>query len=381
MNSTIQETFRKFYSPYCETYGINVDYDKVANAIMRCKTGALGYNISVCDECGHVEVHNNSCRNRNCPNCQAIPKELWVDARKAEVIDAPYFHVIFTVPSELNPLFLANQKTFYSLFHSSVAKTLKELAANKKYLGASSGSIQVLHTWGQKMDFHPHIHCIVIGGGLTSLQEFKKCSSDFFIPVRVLSKKFRGKFLCHLRKLYEDKKLSIPLDLICLNNSYEWNGYVNSLFQKEWIPFIKETFNGAGNAIEYLGRYTHRIAISNSRILNVTDTHVTFSAKDYRKDKKIEVTLEGVEFIRRFLMHVLPKGFVKIRNYGILSNRMKKKQLKLIRKKLASQEYKSRLAGLKTEELILTLYGVNVNLCPCCQSSNYHLTERYHRRI
>ena len=156
---------------------------------------------------------------------------------------------------------------------------------------------------------------------------------------------------------------------------------MNSLFAKEWVPFIKETFNGAGNAIEYLGRYTHRIAISNSRILNISDTHVTFAAKDYRNDNKIEVTLDGVEFIRRFLMHVLPKGFVKIRNYGILSNRMKKKQLKLIRKKLASQEYKAKLAGLKTDELILALYGININLCPCCQSSNYHLVEQYHRRI
>jgi hypothetical protein len=256
-----------------------------------------------------------------------------------------------------------------------------ELSADKKYLGVKSGMIQVLHTWGQKMDFHPHIHCIVIGGGLTPLLEFRSCSSDFFIPVRVLSKKFRGKFLGHLRRLYEDKKLSFSSHMQCLNNSYEWNEYINSLFQKEWIPFIKETFNGAGNAIEYLGRYTHRIAISNSRILRISNTQVTFSAKDYRNNKKIEVTLDGVEFIRRFLMHVLPKGFVKIRNYGILSNRMKKKQLKLIRKKLASQEYKSKLAGLIMDELILTLYGINVNLCPCCQSNSYHLVERYHRRI
>lgn len=380
-NSTIQEVFKRFYEPYCNANGTNVNLDKVANAIMRCKTGELGYNVNICDECGHVEVHNNSCRNRNCPNCQAIPKELWVDARKAEVVDAPYFHVIFTVPSELNPLFLSNQKTLYSLFHSCVAGTLMELSSNPKYLGAKSGLIQVLHTWGQKLDFHPHIHCIALGGGLTPTLDFKACSSDFFIPVRVLSKKFRGKFLCHLRKMYEEKKLTFSSEMRYLNNSLEWNEYINTLFGKEWIPFIKETFNGAGNAIEYLGRYTHRIAISNSRILSITDTHVTFSAKDYRTNKKIEVTLEGTEFIRRFLMHVLPKGFVKIRNYGVLSNRMKKKQLKLIRKKLASQVYKAKLAGLKTDELLLALYGINIKLCPCCQSSNYHLAERYHRRI
>ena len=382
MNNAIQETFFRFYKPYCDTYGINTDFDKIANAIMRCKTGALGYNVTVCDDCGHVDIHNNSCRNRNCPNCQAIPKELWIDARKSEVIDAPYFHVVFTVPSELNSLFLTNQKVLYSLFHSCVSQTLMELAADKKYLGAKTGSIQVLHTWGQKLDFHPHIHCIVMGGGLTSAQEFKKSSSDFFIPVRVLSKKFRGKFINLLRKLYEDKKLSFSSNIQFLKNSYEWNEFINSLFQKEWIPFIKETFNGAGNAIEYLGRYTHRIAISNQRILNITDTHITFAAKNYRNNQKIEVTIDGVEFIRRFLMHVLPKGFVKIRNYGVLSNRMKKKQLKLIRKKLACQEYKSILSRLKMDELILALYGINVKICPCCQSDKYHLVQRIvHRRI
>lgn len=381
MNNTIQEVFHHFYKPYCDRYGTGADPDKVANAIMNCKTGALGYNVSICDDCGHVDVHNNSCRNRNCPNCQAIPKELWVDARKAEVVDTPYFHVIFTVPSELNSLFLSNQKTLYALFHSCAAKTLSELAADKKYLGAKTGTIQVLHTWGQKLDFHPHIHCIVMGGGLTPLSEFRTCSSGFFIPVRVLSKKFRGKFLSNLRRLYEDRKLSFPLGIQHLNNSHEWNEYINSLYQKEWVPFIKETFNGAGNAIEYLGRYTHRIAISNSRILSITDTHVTFSAKDYKSNAKVEITLDGIEFIRRFLMHVLPKGFVKIRNYGLLSNRMKKKQLRVIRKKLAMKEYKAKLQGLKMDELILTLYGINVSQCPCCQSNNYHLRERYHKRI
>jgi hypothetical protein len=168
------------------------------------------------------------------------------------VIDAPYFHVVFTVPSELNTLFLANQKTLYSLFHSCVAHTLTELSADKKYLGAKSGMVQVLHTWRQLLDFHPYIHCIVIGGGLTPSMEFTKCSSDFFIPVRVFSKKFRGKFISYLRNLYEEKKLSSPVKMQRLNNSYEWNEYINSLFQKEWVPFIKETFNGAGMPLSTL---------------------------------------------------------------------------------------------------------------------------------
>jgi len=381
MNNSVQEAFIQFYESYCETYGINAAYDKVANAIMRCKTGALGFNVSTCNDCGYTEVHNNSCRNRNCPNCQAIPKELWIDARKAEVVDIPYFHVVFTVPSELNSLIYSNQKVMYSLLHHCVSQTLMELSADKKYLGAKPGIIQVLHTWGQKLDYHPHIHGIIMGGGLTRNLEFKKCSSNFFIPVWVLSKKFRGKFLSELRKLYEEKKLFFSSKIQHLHNSYEWNNFIDLMYQKEWIPFIKETFHGARNAIEYLGRYTHRIAISNNRIKNITDTTVTFAAKDYRKNEKVLITLDGVEFIRRFLMHVLPKGFVKIRNYGILSNSTKKKQLKIIRKKIACQEYKSKLTGLKTDELLLALYGININVCPCCQSSDYHLAQKFHRKI
>jgi len=380
MSSAIQEVFNRFYSSYLKIHGVNSAYDKVARAIMNCKTGTLGSNATICDECGHIEIHHNSCRNRHCPNCQAIPKALWIDARKSEIVDAPYYHVVFTIPSELNGLFFANQSALYSLFHKCVAKTLLELSADKKYLGAKPGIIQVLHTWGQKLDYHPHIHCIISGGGLSPLNTFKSVDSDFFIPVWVLSKKFRGKFLALLNEEYSKGKLSCSYSIRHLLDDYNWKSFIDSLYRKEWIPFIKETFNGQGNALEYLGRYTHRIAISNSRILNVTDTDVTFKVKDYSTNQDTELTLSGVEFIRRFLMHVLPKGFVKIRNYGFLSNSIKTKCLRIIRTQTRNLKNKAELADLKTDALLLILFGIDVHLCPKCNSKKCYKIRSYHKR-
>lgn len=381
MNSPIKTIFKNFFISYCDRYGDNPDYYKVANAIVRCKSGALGYNVSHCDNCGHVEIHNNSCRNRHCPNCQAIPKELWIDARKSEVVDAPYFHVVFTLPSELNPLIFANQKLLYSLMHSCVSETLLELAADKKYLGAKPGIIQVLHTWGQKLDYHPHIHAIVTGGGLDICNNFRKSSSDFFIPVQVLSKVFRGKFLASLRKYYDTNVVKFSATTKAYRSSYGWNEYIKLLYEKEWIPFIKKTFNGYGNAIEYLGRYTHRIAICNSRILSVSETDVTFQAKDYKNNTTVTITLDGVEFIRRFLMHVLPKKFQKIRSFGFLCNRTKKRDLKIIRQKTNRTQYISKFQGLDQSGILSVLFGIDIKKCPCCNSINYHSDGKYHRRI
>jgi hypothetical protein len=377
MSNTVQDIFAKFYPLYLQLYDLNNAYDKVARAILNCKTGVLGSNASVCGDCGHVEIHHNSCRNRNCPNCQAIPRALWIDARKSEVIDAPYYHVVFTVPSELNSLIFSNQKALYSLFHKCVSQTLLELTADDKFLGAKPGIIQVLHTWGQRLDYHPHIHCIISGGGLTTANTFKEVGDAFFIPVHVLSKKFRGKFLFLLEKEYNSGKLSFPSSIGHLSVPRNWDIFIRSLRYKEWIPFIKETFNGQGNAIDYLGRYTHRIAISNSRILKITDTHVTFKAKDYQTNQDIEVTLTGVEFIRRFFMHVLPKGFVKIRNCGFLANSIKLKSLKIIRIHTRNLNNKAELIGLKTAALLLRLFGVDIHVCPKCNSKNYHQSTPY----
>ena len=362
----IQEVFNKSYTKYCNHYNPSHVQQKAANSIMSCKSGELGCNLSRCEDCGHLEVHNNSCRNRHCPCCQAVLKELWVDARKSEVIDAPYFHVVFTLPAELNPLIYSNQALLYSMFHKCVSQTLLELSADSKYLGATPGIIGVLHTWGQELNFHPHMHCIITGAGLTKANQLQKCSSKFFIPVKVLGRKFRGKFLALLQELYDLNKLHFSGSCKKLRNSYEWREFRDSLYKKQWVPFIKETFNGFGNAMDYLGRYTHRIAISNGRIKQVTDTHVTFWAKDYRTQKVKDVTITHVEFIRRFLMHVLPRGFQKIRYYGFLNNRYKKKNLKLIAKLTGKQLFRSLYNGLKTDELLLAIWNIKVHLCPIC---------------
>jgi hypothetical protein len=367
--SKIQQIFDYGWNDYCNTYNPSMIQSKAAHSIMNCKSGKLGYNISICDDCGYTDFHNNSCRNRNCPNCQAVLKELWIDHRKSEVIDAPYFHVVFTVPAELNALIYSNQELLYSLLHRCSAETLLELAADKKYLGATPGIIQVLHTWGQELNFHPHIHCIVSGGGLTSDQKLKSCGNGFFLPVKVMASVFRGKLLSHLDSYHKSGRLSFS-SCKKLKNSYEWNESKDKLYQKNWCPDIRETFNGFGNAIEYLGRYTHKIAISNTRILKVTSTQVTFTAKDYKNNSVVkEVNVSPKEFIRRFMMHVLPSGFQKIRYYGFLNNRSKKKNLKVIFALQGHQKFKSQYQNLSMDELLKQLWNVDLHICPECGCS------------
>lgn len=344
---------------------------KTSLAILSCKTGKLGCNISVCPDCGHKELHNNSCRNRNCPNCQAVKKELWVDARRSEVISAPYFHVVFTLPHELNPLLYCNQKLLYGLFHKCCAQTLLELSGNRRFLGAVPGIIQVLHTWDQELNYHVHMHCIISGAGLTEDMKIRKSGGSFFIPVFVLRDKFKGKFLALLNALYLDDKLVFSSSCKELKNAYAWNDFRNRLYEKDWCPFIKETFRGFGNAIEYLGRYTHKIAISNSRILSVSDSLVSFSARARKPgDPRRIIVLNHEEFIRRFLLHVLPAGFQKVRYYGFLNNRMKSENLKRIFRIQGRQRFKRRYAGMSVAELMKAAWKVNIQVCPACGCSH-----------
>lgn len=376
--SKIQQIFLNSYE-YFHALDSHVSrvQEKAARAILNCKSGSLGCNISQCTDCGHMEFHNNSCRNRNCPNCQAFLKEIWIDKRRAEVIDSPYFHVVFTVPHELNPLIYGNQELLYSLLHRCSSETLLELSRDKKYLGATPGIIQVLHTWGQTLNFHPHIHCIVSGGGLSDDHKLRKCGDSFLIPIRIMASKFRGKFLFYLQKYYEAGKLAFS-SCADLKNSYCWNEFRDDLYNKDWCPYIKETFNGFGNAIEYLGRYTHRVAITNTRIQSVTKSQVTFSARDYKSGETKAITLENVEFIRRFLMHVLPSGFQKIRYYGFLNNRTKTGNLKIIFKLQGYQKFKQRYIGLSIAELLKEVWNYDIHICPVCGcNSMTHLGRSY----
>lgn len=364
----IQQIFERSYADYSaqDHYQSEIQR-KAAHAILKCKTGRLGVNLSQCMDCGHIKMHNNSCRNRNCPNCQAVLKEIWVDQRRAEVIDTPYFHVVFTLPHQLNPLIYCNQKLLYGLLHRCCAETLLELSADKKWLGATPGIIQVLHTWNQELDYHVHMHCIVSGGGLTKDRKIRKTSKNFFIRTEVLRDKFKGKYMDYLSSLYESGSLTFPSSCEKLRNSYHWKEWKNSLYETDWCPYIKETFNGFGNAMEYLGRYTHKIAVSNSRILSVSDDMVTFSARGKKPgEPKRQVTLKHTEFIRRYLMHVLPPGFQKIRYYGFLNNRMKNKNLKVIFQLQNGQRFKQRFTGMTMAELLKAVWKFDICLCPKC---------------
>lgn len=368
------------YASYCMSEHFQSDIQrKASHAILNCKSGKLGINLSRCSGCGHMEFHNNSCRNRNCPNCQAVLKEIWVDKRRAEVIDSPYFHVVFTLPHELNPLIYCNQKLLYGLLHRCCAETLLELSADRKYLGATPGIIQVLHTWNQELDYHVHMHCIVSGGGLTRDHKIRKSSGKFFIPVKVLRNKFKGKYLANLNSLYENGLLYFSASCKDLQNPDHWKKWKNILYEKDWCPYIKKTFNGFGNAIEYLGRYTHKIAISNSRILSVTETKVTFLARGHKPtDPKRKITLKNTEFIRRYLMHVLPSGFQKIRYYGFLNNRMKMQNLEIIFMLQGKQRFKQRFAGMTVAELLKAVWDFDICCCPVCgQSSMKQLGRCY----
>lgn len=373
MSYPIQDIFHAYYDATVTQYPIDYATHKAAAAIMACKTPALGANRSVCPDCNHTEVHYNSCRNRHCPCCQGLVKEKWIDKRKSEVIDAPYFHIVFTVPEELNPLIYANKKILYTLLYKASADTLMTLARDEKHLGASIGFMSILHTWGQALNFHPHIHSIVLGGGLTNALKFKMVKGDFLFPVRVVSRLFRGKFMAALKKLYQSNKLVFSGSSSTFQHPDQFQKLIDILYAKEWIPHIKETFKGAQNVIEYLGRYTHRIAISNSRILEIDDQGITFRVKDYKKQgKSSQVTLAPVEFIRRFLMHVLPKGFVKIRHYGILSNRTKKKKLAICRNIIRRNYPKPLLEGLTAAQIILKLFGVDIHKCPKCANGHFN---------
>ena len=367
----IQNIWSQAFDDFASKHFLSDVQRKASHAILRCKTGSLGFNVSQCLDCGHLDFHNNSCRNRNCPNCQAVKKELWVDKRRAEVIDSPYFHVVFTLPHELNSLIYCNQSLLYGLLHKCCAQTLLELAADKKYLGATPGIIQVLHTWNQELNYHVHMHCIVSGGGISIAKKLRKSGNHFFIPVFVLRDKFKGKFMALLKQLYLKGKLHFSKACDHLRNIAAWKSFCISLYDMDWCPYIKETFNGFGNAIEYLGKYTHKIAISNSRILSVSDDQVSFSARGLKhEDPRRTITLPNTEFIRRFLLHVLPSGFQKIRYYGFLSNRCKMNNLRLIFTLQGHQRFKAKFSGLSMAELLKAVWKIDISVCSACGCCN-----------
>jgi len=296
---------------------------KVLRAIQRCRTPALGGHIDFCSQCGHRAISYNSCRNRHCPKCQTNSRERWIALRRQELLPVPYFHVVFTLPHELSGLALQNKRLLYELLFRASAQTLLETAADPEYLGAQIGFITVLHTWGQNLLLHPHVHCIVPGGGLApDGLTWKQKKRTFFLPVRVLSRVFRDKFLDSLADGFRQGKLCLAGDLQHLASPNSFRQLLAPLRRKKWVVYAKPPFGGAEHMLQYLARYTHRVAISNHRLLSFDGKNVSFRWKDYAHgNKKRKMTLSSGEFLRRFLLHVLPDGFVRIRHFGLLANR------------------------------------------------------------
>lgn len=364
---TIQKVFQQFYDGYKRKHKLSGVQRKAAAGIKKCRTGELGGHVSVCEECGKEHIHYNSCRNRCCPMCQELPRERWIDARREDVVDAPYFHVVFTVPAELNSLIYQNQKLLYDAMNQSVSESLNEMAADKNHLGAKIGHISILHTWGSEMNYHPHIHCIVLGGGLNEKKEWKECSEKYFLPVRQLMKIYRGKYMEKLKGYWKEGELETRGTAERYRNYYTMKELIERCYGKEWVVYSKESFDGAEGTIKYLGEYTHRIAISNSRIVAITEEEVTYLVKDYNEEGKWkEKTIGGEEFIRRFLMHVPPKRYVRIRHYGLLANRNKGKNLVICRNLIGCKKYLSKLKGLDIADLMKELYQVDIEKCKGC---------------
>jgi predicted RNA-binding Zn-ribbon protein involved in translation (DUF1610 family) len=316
---------------------LSVQQRSVLRAIARCRTAALGGHLDRCDACGHQAISYNSCRNRHCPKCQGQARERWLHARERELLDVPYVHVVFTLPHALLPLVYRNSARLYTWLFQTSAATLREVAANPRHLGAEIGVLAILHTWGQTLVRHPHVHCVVPAGGVSPDHQCWVHSkyAGFFLPVKVLSRVFRGKFVAALRRSYARGELDLGGAATTLRNPSAWNAFVDALFRTDWVVYVKPAFGGPAAVLRYLGRYTHRVAISNHRLITFDGKRITFQWKDYARDgQRRTMTLTAMEFLRRFVQHVLPRGFVRIRQFGFLANHCRTARLTLARRLL-----------------------------------------------
>lgn len=326
----VADVLRTALTDYEQRYAISAIQRKAINAILNCRTAVLGGHVDACTQCGLQAISYNSCRHRACPKCQWNAQVRWVRQRMGELLNTPYFHIVFTLPHGLNGLFLSNDVCLYNLLFRCAWETLNQLARQPQWLGAQPGMLAVLHTWGQKLDFHPHLHCIVPGGGMTQDGKWKAAKNGFFIPVRVISTLFRGKFLAALKQLRLENKLEYFGCAESYKNDAQFNALIAQLYRAQWVVYAKAPMSGPQQVLRYLGRYTHRIAISNRRLLKISDGKVTFAYKDRSdQDRNKTLTLDQVEFIRRFMLHVLPQGLHKIRHFGLLAIRNRKTKLPL----------------------------------------------------
>ena len=356
----LADVFRMHGQSYCESNTLTPEQYKVMHAIENCRTSVLGGHVDACEQCGYQQNSYNSCRNRHCPKCESFKASEWLEARQAELLPVPYFHVVFTLPHELNILVMYNKRQLYNLLFQSVWQTLQTLGKDPNRLNGEMAMLAVLHTWGQTLSQHNHLHCIVPGGALTEDGQWNPSKPNFLFPVKVMSDIFRGVYVTKLRALYEANELKLP-------PSINLDTLLNTLMTKNWNVYAKEPFAGPEQLLNYLGRYTHKIAISNYRILSCDENSVTFKWRDYADGNKVKIMkLTPHEFIRRFLQHVLPDGFMRIRSFGFLSNAAKNKKIPIIQNLLDyTPEAPKEKRDIKTRLLEVT--GKDISICPVCK--------------
>lgn len=365
----VADVIRRFGEAFRAQGGVCKHHLRTLSALERCRTAALGGHIDACTECGAVRISYNSCRNRHCPKCGGLQRELWIQARSEELLPVKYYHVVFTIPEQFNEWCLYNPAFCYDTLFKAAWQTLRTFAADDKWLGAQAGATMVLHTWGQNLSLHPHIHCIVPGGGIApqgQWQNPKRAGSrGFLFPVKAMSKVFRAIYLRHFTDAYKQGSLHIPP-----RQKKPFAQWRRERFAQHWVVYAKAPFHGPQAVVEYLGRYTHKVAISNHRITNIDKQRVSFRYKDYRQDgKRKTMSLEGAEFLRRFCLHILPPGFRRMRHYGILSNFHKARALHAARIALKvepAQPTQKPEAAEQREKVLEQWLGRNPYDCPHC---------------
>ena len=343
---------------------------KVMHSIEVCRTDYLGGHVEQCDACGFERYAYNSCRNRHCPKCQALTKAKWLEDRKAELLPVGYFHTVFTIPHELNPIALRNKKTVYSILFKAASETLIEFGKNN--LGGQVGFLAILHTWDQKLMDHFHLHCVVAGGALSyEKNRWISARRNFLFSVTALSVVFRTNFTEYLIKAYLKGDLIFPGKISMLAEEKEFLLFMKGIKKKDWVVYCKKPFAGPQQVLDYIGRYTHRVAISNQRIVNIENGNVTFTYRDRRNNNTLKtMTLQAKEFIRRFLLHVLPDGFVRIRHFGFLANRYKKENIQHCREIIGYSEQIPETTEKNYQQRVLELTGIDLTLCPCCKTGS-----------
>jgi len=362
----LADIFRAYGESYRRNHPLPAFYLKVMQAVERCRTAALGGHLEQCNTCGYERPAYNSCRNRHCPKCQSLAKVKWLDKQKSELLPTGYFHLVFTLPHELNPLILVNKKPLINILFQSVWQTLAQFT--QRGLGGTPGITAVLHTWDQTLLDHFHLHCLVPAGALSfDRNRWVSVRQDFLFPVKALSVVFRGKFLDSLKKSFDQNKLLFVGQIVPLAEADAFNGLMNGLRKKPWVVYAKKPFGSPAHVLDYLGRYTHRVALSNNRICSVHNGEVTFAYRDRKnQDRRKLMTLDAEEFIRRFLLHVIPKGFMRVRHYGFLANHSKD-CLSKCRQLIGLTPAPPPPPQRSTEELMLALMGIDIHRCPLCQ--------------